>query len=96
MIRSKPSLFARHDTFFGVCEAIGQDFGFNPNWLRLAVGAGLLFAPVAALATYLGMGLVILASRLIFPSRTRAAAVPAAVELKGVNDAEQLELAEAA
>ena len=97
MTRSKPSLFARHDTFFGVCEAIGQDFGFNPNWLRLAVAVGLLLAPVAALAAYVGMGIVILASRLIFPSRTpAAAAVPAAVELKGVNDTEQLELPQAA
>ena len=27
----------RNDTILGVCEAIGQDFGFNPLWLRLGV-----------------------------------------------------------
>src|SRR3546814_1112596 len=29
------NLFRRRDTFFGICEAVGQDFGFNPLWLRL-------------------------------------------------------------
>ena len=98
MTRSKPSLFARHDTFFGVCEALGQDFGFNANWLRLAVAVGLLVVPMMTVAAYLGLGVVVLVSRLIFPSRaTAAAAAPAAtVALKGDNDAEQLELATAA
>ena len=35
----------RNDTILGVCEAIGQDFGFNPLWLRLAFIAPLFFAP---------------------------------------------------
>jgi len=30
------NLFRRRDTFFGICEAVGQDFGFNPLYLRLA------------------------------------------------------------
>ena len=35
----------RNDTILGVCEAIGQDFGFNPLWLRLAFIAPIFFAP---------------------------------------------------
>jgi phage shock protein C len=98
MTRSK-SLFARHDTFFGVCEALGQDFGFNANWLRLAVAVGLLVAPIIATAAYLGLGLVVLVSRLLFPSRPTApviAPVQPSSERKGDNDAEQIELAAAA
>ncbi len=36
----------RNDTILGVCEALGQDFGFNPTWLRLAFIAPIFFAPV--------------------------------------------------
>lgn len=53
----------RHDTILGVCEAIGQDFGFNPLWLRLAFIAPLFFAPMASVAAYFGLGLVVAASR---------------------------------
>src|SRR3546814_14849906 len=39
------NLFRRRDTFFGICEAVGQDFGFNPLFLRLAFIAPLFFFP---------------------------------------------------
>ncbi len=55
----------RNDTILGVCEAIGQDFGFNANWLRLAFIAPIFFAPVAAVGTYLGLGVVVAATRLL-------------------------------
>jgi phage shock protein C len=71
------STFYRPDTFFGVCEAIAQDFGFNPLWLRLAFVPPVFFQPAYALAAYLVLGLVVLASRLMFPDRR--AAVDAAV-----------------
>lgn len=95
MSRSK-SLFARHDTLFGACEAIGQDFRFNPNWLRLAVAVSLLVFPVATLVTYFGAAIVVLVSRLIFPSHEIVASVDTAPSLKGDNDAEEIELARAA
>lgn len=60
----------RPDTFFGVCEAIGQDFGFNPLWLRLAFVPPVFFQPAYALAAYVALGLVVLASRLMFPDRS--------------------------
>lgn len=59
--------FHRPDTFFGVCEAIGQDFGFNPLWLRLAFVPPVFFQPAYALVAYVTLGLVVLASRMMFP-----------------------------
>ena len=70
------NLFQRRDTFFGICEAVGQDFGFNPLWLRLAFVAPLFFFPVQTFAGYFALGLVVLASRLIFPAKTAATAQP--------------------
>lgn len=91
------NLFRRRDTFFGICEAVGQDFGFNPLWLRLAFVAPLFFFPVQTFIGYFALGLVVLASRLLFPART-AAAQPAlsAVESTDHNAAKAEELALAA
>ena len=55
----------RSDTLLGVCEAIGQDFGFNPTYLRLAFIAPLFVAPTAAIAAYLGLGVVVAATRML-------------------------------
>ncbi len=76
------NLFRRRDTFFGICEAVGQDFGFNPLWLRLAFIAPLFFFPVESVAAYFGLGIVVLGSRLLFPAR-RAAAAPALTTIAG-------------
>lgn len=72
MQAAQQSVFARDDTFFGICQALGEDFGFSPNWLRLAIGAGLLFAPLATIGAYLAAGLVVGFSRLIAPDPRRA------------------------
>lgn len=71
------SLFHRRDTFFGICEAVGQDFGFNPLWLRLAFVAPLFFFPVQTFIGYFALGIVVLASRLFFPAKTGDAALAA-------------------
>ena len=57
-------LTLRNDTLLGVCEAIGQDFGFNPLYLRLAFIAPLFLAPAASIAAYLGLGVIVAATRL--------------------------------
>lgn len=57
----------RSHTILGVCEAIGEDFGFNPVFLRVPFAASVLWSPLWAIGTYLALGLVILASRLLFP-----------------------------
>lgn len=63
MTAKKTPLPLRNDTILGVCEAIGQDFGFNPLWLRLAFIAPLFFAPMATVMSYLGLGAIVAATR---------------------------------
>jgi phage shock protein PspC (stress-responsive transcriptional regulator) len=53
----------RNDTILGVCEAIGQEFGFNPLWLRLAFIPPLFFSITMTVAVYLGLGLIVAATR---------------------------------
>ena len=86
------NLFRRRDTFFGICEAVGQDFGFNALWLRLALIAPLFFFPVQTFAAYFGLGAIVLASRLLFPAPTATPSVPAAAE-PATHPAEELALA---
>jgi len=92
MNASQPTLFSRHDTFFGVCEGIGQDLGFNPNYLRAVFAVSLLFAPKIVLAAYLGLGLVVLATRKLFPVKRAEVAPQLAVSQAphGDNDAEPM------
>lgn len=64
----KPAnIFFRNDTMLGVCEAIGQDFGFHPNWLRIALAGGIFFAPLAVIGGYLAAGVIVAATRWIAP-----------------------------
>lgn len=85
------NLFRRRDTFFGVCEAVGQDFGFNPLYLRLAFIAPLFFFPVQSFAAYFGLGLLVLASRLLFPAKAAPAASPALGVTDGAPQAQKAE-----
>ena len=57
----------RDDTIFGVCQGLGEDFGFNPNWPRAALGVGLLFAPVATIIGYAAVGLLVGITRWFVP-----------------------------
>lgn len=70
---SANNVFARDDTFFGVCQAIGDDLGFNANYLRIAFALPLLYAPLATIAAYLALAVVVFAIRLIVPDPRRAA-----------------------
>jgi phage shock protein PspC (stress-responsive transcriptional regulator) len=70
----------RNDTFLGVCEAIGRDFGFNPNWLRVLLAASLYWLPMQVVAAYLGLAVLVLLSRVIAPDHR---ATPAATALPG-------------
>ena len=83
----------RSHTILGVCEAIGEDFGFNPVFLRIPFAASVVYSPTMAIGAYLALGLAVLASRLLFPKAT-SAKVDAAAEAAPAN--EQRELAEAA
>lgn len=64
--------FMREDTIFGVCQAIGDDFGFNPMWLRIPLAVPVVFAPWYSVIAYAALGMAVIASRVLFPDRKRA------------------------
>ena len=69
-----PALPFRQHTIFGVCEGIGEDFGFNPTFIRIPLAVAVLWSPTVAIGIYFALGLVVLASRLLFPNRGDATA----------------------
>ena len=73
-----PALPLRNDTILGVCEAIGQDFGFNPLYLRLAFAGLFYLGPLMVIATYLALGAGVALARWLYPVPTAAVAQPAA------------------
>jgi phage shock protein PspC (stress-responsive transcriptional regulator) len=85
----------RSHTILGVCEAIGEDFGFNPVFLRVPLAAMVLYSIPLAAGIYLGLGVIVLASRLLFPKTV--VAQPAAEEPAAKPQVEELsEFAKAA
>ena len=83
----------RSHTILGVCEAIGEDFGFNPVLLRVPLAASVLWSPMIAIGGYFLLGAIVLLSRLVFPKAKSVSVLPAQ-EPATAN--EQIELAEAA
>ena len=84
----------RSHTILGVCEAIGEDFGFNPTFLRVPFAAIVLYSPMIAIGAYFALGVVVLASRLLFPKPKAETAVERGIEGSAAN--EQQDLAKAA
>ena len=82
---------APRDNLFGVCAAVGADLGFNPLWLRAAFAGALLFSLEAVLATYAALGVIVLASRLLFPDRRRATATAEVTQLPAAAPSNQEE-----
>ena len=87
MQASLQALPMRDHTVLGVCEGLGEDFGFNPLYLRLVFAGLLIWQPFYDIGAYFALGLVVLVARLLVPSRSRAAnatgapcAVPVAAE----------------
>ena len=74
----QPPLWARDHTLFGVCEALGEDFGFNPLFLRIPLAVLLLWNPTVIVGGYLAAGLLVMASRLAVPNPRRSVAAGAA------------------
>src|SRR6476646_9001488 len=75
----------RSYTILGVCQAIGEDFGFNPTFLRVPLAASVLYSPLYALVAYFALGAVVLGGRLLFPKAkavesVRQVEAPAAIE----------------
>ena len=84
----------RSHTILGVCEAIGEDFGFNPVFLRIPLAALVIYSPLLAFGIYFGLGAVVLASRLLFPTPRETSVEVKTTEPTAAN--EQQELAKAA
>jgi phage shock protein PspC (stress-responsive transcriptional regulator) len=78
MQTSKGNLFTRDDTFFGVCEGLGEDLRIPSNLFRAAFALGFFFSPQGAVITYAALGVLVLVSRLV--SRPPA---PLAVRRRG-------------
>lgn len=74
MQTAAPSVFARDHTFFGVCEALGEDLGFSPVLLRIAFGVALFFSPVGTVGVYAALGLLVAFTRFVAPVPRQAAA----------------------
>ena len=59
-----PRPAAKKESLFGICQAIGDDFGFNPDFLRVALAVLLLADPKITVIGYALAGVVVLTSRL--------------------------------
>lgn len=80
-----PNLINREDTLLGVRQGLGEDFGFQSNWLRLALAAVLLVSLLTAIGAYLVLGAVVLLGRLGWPANVTAA-TPVAALAVAAND----------
>jgi phage shock protein PspC (stress-responsive transcriptional regulator) len=65
MAGSQPMV--RDDTLLGACYAIGEDFGFNPFYLRLVFAFGLLGYPAIALTAYAALTALVTLTRWLVP-----------------------------
>ena len=63
------SFVADEKNLFGVCAALGYDFGFNPLYLRLVFAILLLWNPLLIIGAYVLTGLVVTLSHWLFPDR---------------------------
>jgi phage shock protein C len=98
MTNQAPSLTTSKDNLLGICNAVGEDFGFNPLWMRLALGAVFVVQPVGVVVAYLALGLVVLASRLLIPNRPSRVSPggPTVHQMRADNEGEAVLLAQAA
>lgn len=78
----------RSHTILGVCEAVGEDFGFNPVFLRVPLAASVIISPMWAIGAYLALGAVVLISRVLFPNAKAASAAETAAQAQSVKQEE--------
>jgi phage shock protein C len=95
MSANAPVFFNRPDTFFGVCEAIGQDFGINANIIRVAFGVGVLVNPFAVVAVYALLAVAVAVSRIAVPALAKVSSGTVSAA-EAVNDTDDAPFAQAA
>jgi len=83
---AKTPIIDRAAPIFGVCEALGDDFGISANWFRASLAPLILWQPLWTVVGYFLVGALVLATRLIFPDvhAPRTAAITSAVESEPV------------
>ena len=86
------NLFTRPDTFFGVCQGLGEDLRIPPTLLRVALAGLLFFNPLAALLADFAAGALVLLTRYFYPNPAAADAEPAEAPLPAPQQAEAPEL----
>lgn len=95
MQTTQGNLFTRPDTFFGICEGLGEDTRIPANLIRISLAVMLFFNAAAAFALYGALGVLVLFTRLLFPNPKPAAATAlAAAELPEPNAAAEAQTAE--
>ena len=68
------------DSLFGNCQAAGEDLHINPFFLRVGLICVLFFNPLLMIGAYLGLGLAVGASRVLFPKPQAAAQADVSIE----------------
>jgi phage shock protein PspC (stress-responsive transcriptional regulator) len=58
---------ARDDTLLGACYAVGEDFGFNPFYLRLLFAFAIFWSPPIAFAAYAALTALVTLTRWLVP-----------------------------
>lgn len=87
----QPALPLRGDTFFGVCHALGEDFGVPADLLRIAFAALFFWNMTAAIGTYLAIGAVIALARWVYPVRRKTSVASNPVSAEEETEAEPAE-----
>jgi phage shock protein PspC (stress-responsive transcriptional regulator) len=77
-VQKSTNIMLRNDTILGVCEAIGQETGINPNWLRVAFCVPIFWNPLAVIGAYLALGVIVAATRFVFADKVAKVGEPAA------------------
>lgn len=62
------------DNLFGICHALGETFGFNPIYLRVAVLATVMLNAEVALIAYFSAGAAVGVAKLATRSSSKRAA----------------------
>jgi phage shock protein PspC (stress-responsive transcriptional regulator) len=87
----EPALPLRSDTILGVCEGLGQEFGFNPLYLRVTFAALFYLNPPLVTGTYLALGAGVALARWLYPVPSAAVAHSAAQPVPPAADNEDSE-----
>lgn len=69
------SILANESNLFGICATLGEDFGFNPIYLRVVLASLLLWNPAVIVGGYAFAGLMVAVSHLLFPNPRRKQAI---------------------